>query len=907
MPAAATRRDRAAGLDVYPSAFQVAALGPEGSLKAVSSTVRGLSGDEAARRLRETGPNLVAPRPERNLAERLVRNFAHVLALLLWVASLFAFVGGLPEIGWAIIAVISVNGFFTFVQEYRASRLLQALQGRFRAAARVRREAVPARIDAASLVPGDIVLLQEGDRVPADCRLITSAVLEVDQSALTGESLPVEKAAEAVTERDPLALTPIVFAGTLVVHGDAEAVVFATGPRTQFGAISQLAYGLEEAGGPLEREVETLSITTAVVAVTTGLVIWGVSSLFLERTVREGMVFAIGVIVALVPEGLLPTLSLSLAIGAQRMARRNVLVRRLSSIEALGATDVICSDKTGTLTMNQLAVSRIWTPAAEYEISGNWREAEGGLTLLRGGEAREGVAELLEAMSYANNASVDYRNGERKFTGDPTEVAILVAATKVGIGIRRERLREIPFDSFRRMMSTLDRTTGGLVLHSKGAPDAVLRRCTLADQQAALRAAEEYARRGMRVLAAARRRFGAEQPEEDDLERELEFLGLIAMVDPIRPEVLPVIDRCHGAGIRVVIITGDHPGTAAAVAEQTGVSAGPPHVVTGPELEVMTPSELRGALGRDVVFARTTPVQKLAIVTALQEMGKVVAVIGDGVNDAPSLRRADVGVAMGLGGTDVAREAADIILADDNFSTLVDAIEEGRAIFANIRKFVTYVFTSNVAELAPFVAYVLTGIPLPLKVLQVLAVDLGTDLVPALGLGAESPEPGVLRRPPRSRRERLLNRAVLARIFLFLGPLEALLGLSGFFYVQWLSGWRPGEQLSGSGPTYELATTMTFAAIVVGQIGAVLACRSTSESLFRIPLLGNYLLMAGLALEVVVLALVGRVPPLQETFGFRALGWREFLFLIAVLPVLPLADEARKLLLRRRSSRHSSA
>jgi calcium-translocating P-type ATPase len=604
------------------------------------------------------------------------------------------------------------------------------------------------------------------------------------------------------------------------------------------------------------------------------------------------MIFAIGVLVALVPEGLLPTLSLSLAIGAQRMARRNVLVRRLSAIEALGATQVICTDKTGTLTLNRMTPALAWTKSGEHDFAAPER-APAGADLL----------DLLATMTFASSATPAEVSASPGASGpDPIEVAIVAAARDAGVQIASRRLRELPFDSFRRMMSTVDFIHGRIAVHTKGAPDAVLARCspdTLARfAESPEQVADRYGSMGMRVLAAARRPLSASELEAgEDIEQELEFVGLMAFADPVRPEVVDAVQKCTRAGIRLLIITGDHPGTAAAVAEKAGVSAGRPHVVTGADLEKMSPGELRAALSRDVVFARATPAHKLSIVAALQEMGQVVAVVGDGVNDAPSLRHADVGVAMGKSGTDVAREAADIVLADDNFATIVDGIEEGRAIFANIRRFVTYVFTSNVAELAPFVAYVLTGIPLPLKVLQILAVDVGTDLVPALGLGAEPPEARALEEPPRRRGERLLNGTVLRRIFVFFGPAEAAFALGGFFFVYWLDGWRPGDQLADSGATYLRATTMTFAAIVVGQMGTGLACATSIRSVFS-----NRLLLVGSLIEAAIVLLLGRVPPLQDTLGFVPLGWREFAYLAMILPVIPALEMGRRALVRRRVS-----
>jgi magnesium-transporting ATPase (P-type) len=659
----------------------------------------------------------------------------------------------------------------------------------------------------------------------------------------------------------------------------------------------------------LRNEIEGLARVTAVVAIIAGLVIWGVSTVILGREVGEGFVFAIGVLVALVPEGLLPTLSLSLALGAQRMARRNVLVRRLSAIEALGATQVICTDKTGTLTENRMVVERLWLGETEYEVVHTRRRGE--LRLLTGPEATHLVVWTVKAAALASNATLAVNaTGDVEAIGDPTEMAIVELAELLGVQPHTEgRRAELPFDSYRRMMSTVDKEEDQLVLHTKGAPDEVLTRAVcdargavLTERQQAqiVAQAEAYADAGLRVLAVAQKEVATVPAERDEAESDLQFLGLIAMIDPVRPRAAETVSRCREAGIRIVMVTGDHPGTAAEIARRTGIFAeGRGSVFTGSELDKLTPAGLRAVLEKDVVFARTTPVQKLSIVTALQEMDRTVAVIGDGVNDAPSLRRADVGVAMGKGGTDVAREAADIVLLDDNFGTIIDAIEEGRAIFANIKKFVTYVFTSNVAELAPFAVFVLTGIPLPLKIVQVLAVDLGTDLVPALALGAEPPEPGVLRERPRPKGTPLLDRSVFLRTFLLLGPIEAVLGLAAFLFVYWSNGWRPGDAMADSGPIYTLATTMTFTAIVAGQVGNVLACRSFGTSLFALPLARNPLLIGALVVEVLTLLALVYIPPLQSVFDFAGPGVREWLFILLILPLLPLLDEMRKLVVMR--------
>lgn len=882
-----------------PSDKEMASASSTECLKRLGASPEGLRPPEAAERLHSYGLNEVAPARRRSLVGAFFANFVHVLALLLWVASLFAFVSGQADLGWAIIAVVIINGLFSFVQEYRAERLMEALKRQVKTQARVRRAGIVLVLDARELVVGDVILVSEGDRVAADARILIASGIEVDQSSLTGESLAVAKMAEPVPRAQLAAdLGNILYAGTLVVRGNGEAVVFATGRQSQFGSISALTASVGSGPGPLEREIEGLARTTAVVAVVAGLIIWGISTAILHRKVEEGFIFAIGVLVALVPEGLLPTLSLSLAIGIQRMSRRNVLVRRLSAIEALGAVQVVCTDKTGTLTLNEMTVDRLWVPGEECR----WQppNAEDGRLGPRP-TANGRIRNLVEVAVRASDAAL---NPDGTTIGDPTEVAVLVAGEEMGLLYKAQRIKEFSFDSFRRMMSTLDRMDEGLVLNVKGAPDSVIARCAYAEdsspltqklKQNILEQADHYAETGMRVLAVARREL-SEMPSDDSeaLEQELEFVGLIAMSDPVRPEAIEAVRRCRQAGIRVLIITGDHPATAAAVAERVGIVIGEPHVVTGQAVEEMSEASLRTALQNEVVFARCSPLHKMAIVQALQGAGIVVAVIGDGVNDGPSLRAADIGVAMGKKGTDVAREAADIVLLDDNFATIVDAVEEGRAIFANIRKFVTYVFTSNVAELAPFAAFVLTGIPLPLKVLQILAVDLGADLFPALGLGAEPPEPGTLLEDPRPRGASLLDRAVFLRTFLLLGPLEALAGLAGFLFVYWLKGWRPGDSLVSSGHTYVLATTMTYASIIAAQVGNAFACRSAKTSSLRLPLLGNRLLLAGVASQIAILVAVVYARPLAHVFDFAGLGWREWLFLLAILPVLPLADEGRK-------------
>jgi magnesium-transporting ATPase (P-type) len=634
----------------------------------------------------------------------------------------------------------------------------------------------------------------------------------------------------------------------------------------------------------------------------------------------SGFLFAIGIIVANVPEGLLPTLTLALALGVKRMARRRALVKRLSSVETLGATTVILTDKTGTLTENEMTARELWAGGANYQLSGTGYEPFGELAYRDGAENEPAaVNEMLRAAALCCDAHlVPPQNDQRRWTaiGDPTEAAILAAAAKLGLPQDKlaawPRLAELPFDSTRKRMTTIQRIDGDSVACVKGAPGEIFARCVAVQlrcgaapfddewRQRAEVAHDAMARRGLRVLAVATRSVDPNSRANDgwrveDVERELTLLGMIAMEDPPRPEVPSAIAACRQAGVRVVMVTGDHGLTAAAIGREIGLSDGDARVVTGVELDSLDDGRLAALLDtKDVIFARVTPEHKLRLVEACQRKGEVVAVTGDGVNDAPALKRADIGVAMGITGTDVAREAADMVLADDNFASIVTAIEEGRAVYDNVRKFVTYIFAHLMPEAIPFIAFVLFRIPLPLTVMQILAVDLGTDLLPALALGAEAPETDVMRRPPRSRLERLLNLPTLLRAYGWLGMIEAGLSLGGYFFAYWLAGWRWGAPLPRSGLVYATATTMSLAGIVSCQVGNAFACRSSHQASWRFGFASNRLLLIGIVVEAALLLLLVYAPPLRSVFGLAPLGIEHWLLLATFGPLLLVFEEGRK-------------
>ena len=925
--AQASLRESGVDLVTHASAAFWASSSSESVLAALKSRPAGLSQAEIRARLLHYGPNALPPAARRRWYLQLASNFVHLFALLLWVGAILAWLVGMPQLCWAIVVVILINGAFSYWQEYQAERAAEALQALLPRQVTVRRESEERLIAASDVVPGDLLLLTEGVAIPADARVIVAEGLRVDMSSLTGESRPVPRNAQCVPtveHTSAFAMPNLVFAGTSAVSGRGEAAVFATGINTEFGRIAQLTQAQTEQPSPLQKELESVTRVVTLLAVGIGLVFFVVGTMLGGLSTGSAFLFAIGIIVANVPEGLLPTLTLSLALGVRRMAGRKALVKRLSSVETLGATTVILTDKTGTLTENEMTVRQLWTSGSDYQVSGTGYEATGGVQPV-GYNPRDGVVdELLRTAALCCDAHVVQPQGPRRrleVTGDPTEAAILVAACKTGISLdalkRCPRLAELPFDSMRKRMTTIQQIDASPTACVKGAPSELFPRCTsirwkgcaVPFDESRLRFAREVhdrmARGGLRVLAVATRRLNDGnqrngQWRAEDVERDLTLLGLIGMEDPPRPEVSGAVAACKGAGIRVFMVTGDDGLTGAAIGREIGLHKETPRIVSGVELESINDTELTELLQKsEVLFARVSPEHKLRLVQIFQRNADVVAVTGDGVNDAPALKRADIGVAMGATGTDVAREAADMVLADDNFASIVAAIEEGRAVYDNVRKFVTYIFASNVPELVPFIVFVLFRIPLPLTIMQILAVDLGTDLLPALALGAEAPESDVMTRCPRKRSERLLNFPTLLRAYGWLGMLEAALSLSGYFFVFWLAGWRSGMPFSDSGPLYVTATTMTLAGIVACQLGNAFACRSRSESIWHLGFGTNRMLLGGIAAELTLLFVLIYTPPLRTVFGLAPLAPWHWLLLLSFGPVLLFFEEGRKALRRR--------
>ncbi|MGC2047346.1 MAG: cation-transporting P-type ATPase [Gallionella sp.] len=859
------------------------------------SSAQGLTQAEAVQRLARYGANQIEKITGQPFIVRLLKEFTHFFALILWLAAGLAFVAewkapgqGMATLGYAVLGVILINGLFSFLQEYRAEKALAALRNLLPHHSTALRDGRAVQLPVIDLVPGDVVLLAAGDDVPADCRLIEAFGVRVNTANLTGESKPMAREADHVSEQQAALRRDILLAGTSLISGEAKAMVYATGMHTEFGNIARLTQTVSEPLSPLQKEIARLSRLVALFATLLGAVFFLIGQL-IGLSLWENLVVAIGIIVANVPEGVLPTVTLSLAMATQRMAKKNALVRHLPAVETLGAASVICSDKTGTLTQNRMSVRQLFYSGA-----------------LLAPEELLAAEPLYAIMRHCHDLRRVVLDGQTVWQGDPMEMALLEGAPLVGKLF--PRLDEIPFDTERKRMSVICDTPDGPMLYCKGAPETVLPLCSemllqgkrlpldKASRASLLSAHEQMTERGLRVLALAYRGLPQNTTQR---EAELIFAGLIGLVDPPREAVPEAIRTCHAAGVRVIMVTGDHPHTASALAREIGLAQNPV-AVTGDKLRLMSDTDLQLLLDEpELLFARTGADQKMRIVQALQRKGEIVAVTGDGVNDAPALKCADVGIAMGISGTDVAKESADIILLDDNFATIITAIEEGRAVFDNLRKFLTYILTSNVPELVPYLAFVLFRIPLPLTIIQILAVDLGTDMLPALALGAEKPRPDSMRRPPRLRSERLLNWGLLMRAYLFLGPLEAIAGMAAFFFVLHGGDWQYGQLLGHQDNLYLQATTACLSAIIAMQVVNVFLCRHPTLSAFSRGHGRNHLLLYGIIFELSLLLLIAYTPWGNALFGTAPLDAGVWLFIISLAPGMLLLEELRKAMVRK--------
>jgi Ca2+-transporting ATPase len=853
-------------------------LSAEEVMKNLGTSESGLSGQEARERLKKFGLNELKERKKVSPVKIFLRQFKSFLIAILLVAAILSFF--LKEFldAFAILAVLLMNAFLGFVQEYRAEKAIEALKKIVVQKVRVIREGKITEIPSKELVPGDIIVLEEGEVVPADARIIEEFGLATDESALTGESTPVQKQVVPIQDLPLAERKNMLFMGTYVSRGKGKAVVVETGMSTEFGKIAKEIEEKEELT-PLQKKLDKFGKWLGMIVLfICGLVF--TLGYFKSINIFEVFFTAVALAVSAVPEGLPAIVTVALALGVSKMAKRNALVRRLSAVETLGCTTVICSDKTGTMTMNEMCVRKVWFSNRQVEVTGLGFEPKGEFFL--NGEKIEPSKEkdlilLIKAGLFCNSSTVEFKEGKWHVVGDPTEGSLVVLASKAELAKEKRPEFEIPFSSERKLMTTVYKEEEYFV-YTKGAPEKVLplcsrlqengkaRKLTEEDKKIISSKIEEMAKEGLRVLALAYKKM--KKFEESKAEKDLIFLGLVGIIDPPRKEVKEAIEKCKQAGIKPVMVTGDHKLTATAIAKEIGLMEEGEEVLTGEEIESMGEEELEERIEKISVYARVAPEQKLRIVKAFKKKGHVVAVTGDGINDAPALKRADIGVAMGIKGTDVAKEASDMVLLDDNFATIVNAVEEGRGIYDNIRKFVRFLLGVNFAEIALITVSILLGLPLPLLPLQILWINLVTDGLPALALSADPYEKDLMKRKPRNPKHDILHGMLL---FILIATLVNLLA-EMLIFIWGLS----------SGYSLEKVRTMVFSTAVFFELFFVLNCRSENKSVFKKGISDNKKLLLALLASFILQLLAIYFPPFQQVFKTVALEFRELLIILAI-------------------------
>ena len=869
----------------------------------LKSSSEGLSSKEAGRRADEFGENVIQTGAKKNYFKQYFKEYGQFFAVLLEVAAVLSFIAdyyvpgeGSDILAYAILCAVVINATFTFWQEYKADKAMEALLKLMPTLVSVKRDGRRREIDSKLLVPGDIIFLEEGDKVAADAVLLEANSLHINMSSLNGESVPVLRDLEPGDAKRELDAANMVYAGTTVVSGSGMAVVTATGHATEFGKIAVMTKNVQKTLTPMQKEIIIITRVLTIIAVAMGIVFF-ILGLFSDRGFLIASIFALSLIVANVPEGMLPTITLSLSLASQRMAKRNALIKNLDSVQTLGSATVICTDKTGTLTLNEMTLKKIYLAGGEdVEVSGEGYFASGEFRFNKeNGTGRQRLENLLAAGLLNSRAKIE----GRKLFGDPTELAIVAAFSKLGIDVPgHEKQEEFPFTSERKMMSSLYDVNGETTLFAKGAHEVIVARSTRyidaggnavtldeAARKRLLDKAGSYEKEAFRVLAIATT-SGRE-------EEGLTLLGLVGIMDLPRPEVKEAIAICKTAGIRTMMITGDNPVTAAAIAGKIGMTYD--MVMTGDELEKVSDERLEELLEEnDILFARMASSQKLKIATALQNNGEVVAMTGDGVNDAPALKKADIGIAMGQAGTEVAKEAADMVLIDDNFSSIVAAIEEGRTVYFNIKKFVTYILSSNVPEIVPYILQFFLKIPLPLSVIQILSIDLGSDMLPGLGIGSDKPEKNIMKRPPVGRDEKLLNWEVFKRGYFFVGVIEATAAMSAFISFLLLHGWEYGTVDLGNELLHRQAMTMTLLGAITCQLTNVWTMRSWEFSAFSVGFFSNKLLLAAMAMEFFWIWMLLNVEPVQNIFNTAHVPLEDMWILIPFPIILFVSHEVYK-------------
>ncbi|WP_276875555.1 cation-translocating P-type ATPase [Anaerococcus hydrogenalis] len=864
-----------------------------------SDSLRGLSKDLAAKRLEENGPNKIESKKKKSLGKKIAEQIIDPMVILLIVASIVsAFTGDTVEC-FIIIAIVIINAIMSIIQEGRAEDSVEALQKMSSPEASVIRDGKKIKVKAEDLVVGDIVVIETGDIVPADMRLLESSNLQIDESSLTGESVAAEKNSEVIYDSEVGIgdRENFAFSSTIVTYGHGKGIVTQTGSDSEMGKIASSLHQVEDKDTPLQRQLNKLSKLLAILVVVVCIIVFVVGYFRTGDSLLENLMVAVSLAVAAIPEGLTAVVTIVLSIGMNRMAERKAIVKSLVSVETLGATTAICSDKTGTLTQNEMTITKVWTNEKEYEVEGSGYEPKGQIKLDdEKVEDEENIKLLMTISTLCNDADLTREGDQYKIIGDPTEGAMLTFSEKWGIvqedmEDKHPRLEEIPFDSDRKMMTTFHNIEENYKSMTKGAPDIIISNSSkillngqIVDftedlKKKAMDENKNLAKQALRVMAYAFREFDSIKNEDltsENIEREMVFVGLTGMIDPPRPEAKKAVAECHSSGIDVLMITGDYLETAFAIARDLGIADSKDQAIEGKELNNMSDEEIREIAKEKRVFARVSPQNKVQLVNALQENGEIVAMTGDGVNDAPAIKNADIGISMGITGTDVAKDTANMILVDDNFATIVNAVEEGRIIFSNIRKFVSFLLSCNIAEVLIVFLSILFGLPSPLTPIQLLWLNLVTDAFPALALGVEPGEKDIMERKPRDPKESIIsgdlkNSLIVQSLAITLSVLASyLIGLKWIF---------PGN--------IEGAHTMVFATLITSELLRAFSVRSTKYTLKELGIGSNKQLIKANLLSFALLLIVMYVGPLRYLFELEFITWQWIIILaLAFIPLI---------------------
>ncbi len=930
-----------------------------------NTSADGLTTAIAAKRLDSHGPNAITEKKKKPLWVIFLEEFKDILVIILIFAAILALIAGETADGIVILFVVFLNATIGFIQTFKAEKAIEALKKLIAPHAHVIRDGKTQEVDAKDVVPGDILVLNEGDSITADAILIDANELEVAESALTGESMPVRKSLEIEEtgeEKLSIAKENMVFTGTNVTHGTAKAIVVATGMETEMGRIAKLTTETKKDLSPLEKEMFRIGVFVGKIALVISGILFVVGYFFQGKEFVETLLFASSVAVAAVPEGLPATITIALAIGVQRLAKKNAIVKQLSSAETLGSTTVICSDKTGTLTKNEMTVKELYFNHHEASVHGvgyiptgyiNIREK--GKNLITIGKEQGpfndyeltteelnalkkkdqklyfALEKMMQASALCNNATLENKNDKWRVLGDPTEGALLTMVGKAGFDKEKmdkqlERVYEMTFDSTRKRMSVVVKDKDGKhYIFTKGAPGSIIeisshmldegksKKLSEIDKIRYIKKSDDMAKKALRGLGFAYREMSDKEVDDfkknktikkEDAEKDLIFLGLVGMIDPPRPEVKEAVKLAKKAHLRIYIITGDHGLTAAAIAEQLGIISKKRKfkIITGVHLNKLSDEELQNELADkkvDIIFARVSPEHKLRIVKALKHQKEIVAVTGDGVNDAPALKKADIGIAMGITGTDVSKEASNMVLADDSFSSIITAINEGRTIYNNLKKFVFYMFSCNIGELLTIFTAIIFVMPPPLTAILILAVNLGTDVLPAVALGVDPAEPGIMDKKPRDPNAKIMNKPFIIR-YLYLGTAMGIIVMGVYIFTLYRYGWTWGEQLGREDFIYLKGSTVAFASLIVLQMIQAFNSRSERHSIFKLGLFSNMYLFGAIALSLVLTFIFIEVPFLQQYLHTTTLDLSDWsIIILASLSILVL-EEVRKYFVRRK-------